>query len=219
MSAGKNIRKTPLTIDGVHLSCEHGLKIYLVDGTRIRNELDSDFFTGTGFTFRFISRGEIWIDESVPEVEIHHLIENECVQADAMKSGMSIERACSKAEEAEKASRKWEKKLGPKTKTEWKKDTGEKCEHGLRIYLVDGNHVRENMDPTFIEGGNEFRYDFVPKNQLWIDWHMPEAEHPYILLHECFESEKMRDGWSYDRAHNAAKRAENKLRRRDRPGE
>jgi hypothetical protein len=211
--------KKPLTLDGVHLSCEHGLKIYLVDGTHVRNHVDSDFFTGSGFSARHIPRGEIWIDESVPESEVHHLIENECVLAEEIRSGKSIERACSKAEKIEGESRKWEKKLGPKTKTEWKKDTGERLEPSFKVFLVDGNHVRDTMDPTFIQGGNEFRYDFVPKNELWIDWNMPEEEHPYILFHEHYESLKMKAGWSYERAHDAAKRAENKLRRRDRPGE
>jgi hypothetical protein len=215
----KNFSKKPLTVDGVHLSCEHGLKIYLVDGTRIRNHLDSDFFSGSGFSFKHIPRSEIWIDEAVPEAEIHHLIENECVQAEAVKSGKSIERACSSAEEAEKASRRWEKKLGPTTKTVWKKDTGERLEPNFKVFLVDGNYVRDNMDPTFIQGGNEFRYNFVPKNELWVDWHMPEEEYPYVLFHEHYESLKMKAGWSYERAHDAAKRAENKLRRRDRPGE
>ena len=102
----------------------------------------------------------------------------------------------------------------------WKKDTGKTCKHGLKVFLVDGAYVRSHFDSAFIHGGNEFRYgDFVPKNELWIDQIMPEAEWPYTLLHECYETEKMRGGWSYDRAHNAAKRLENKARRRDRPGE
>ncbi len=103
--------------------------------------------------------------------------------------------------------------------TPWKKDAGITCSHGLRVFLVDGKYVRDHMDSIFIQGGNEFRYDFVPKDELWVDASVPVAERPYVLFHECYETEKMRKGWSYDRAHNAAKRAENKLRRRDLPGE
>jgi hypothetical protein len=106
-----------------------------------------------------------------------------------------------------------------KTLPPWKSATGKTCKHGLQIYLVDGGYVRETWDSGFIQGGNEFRYGFVPAGELWVDWHMPKAEWPYVLYHECYETEKMRGGWSYDRAHDAAKRAENKLRRRDRPGE
>jgi hypothetical protein len=207
----KTIRKTPLTIDGVHLSCEHGLKIYLVDGTQVRNHLDSDFVSGSGLISRFIPRSEIWIDASISKDEIHFLVENECILAEATRSGLSIEKACAKAQRAEEASRRTEKVAAPE---EWKVPTGERCEHGLEIFLVDGTHVRDTWDSSFIQGGNEFRYDFVPKNELWVEASIPDDEKTFVLFHECFETEKMRQGWGYDRAHAAAKRAENKMRRR-----
>jgi len=101
----------------------------------------------------------------------------------------------------------------------WKKVTKLTCSHGLKVFAVDGKFIRDHIDSAFSQGGNEFRYDFIPANELWIDRWMPRSEWPYVLYHECYETEKMRQGWSYDRAHNAAKRAENKLRRRDQPGE
>ena len=101
----------------------------------------------------------------------------------------------------------------------WKRAISYICEHGLKAFAVDGKFVRDHMESAFSQGGNEFRYDFVPAGELWVDWSMPKAEWPYVLYHECYEAHRMSQGWSYDRAHNAAKRAENKLRRRDQPGE
>ena len=103
--------------------------------------------------------------------------------------------------------------------TDWKFHFGEKCPHGLNIFLVNGTYVRNHFDSDWVQGGNGFRYRFNPKSELWLDAEMPESEWAYVLFHECYETEKMREGWSYERAHDAAKRAENKFRRRDRPGE
>jgi hypothetical protein len=101
----------------------------------------------------------------------------------------------------------------------WKTFTGQTCPHGLKVYLIDGTYVRNHFHSQLIQGGNEFRYAFVPKNELWIAREVPEVERPFVLLHECIEREFMKKGWSYERAHTAAKRAENKERRKYRPGE
>lgn len=206
----KNITKTPLTIENIHLSCEHGLKVYLVDGTFVRNHLDSDFVSGSGNVFPFIPKSEIWIDASIPSEEVHFIIENECVLAESLRQGKDIDRSCSRAQKVESQSRKLER---TRSKKDWKQFTGDRCEHGLRIFLVDGTHVRDKYDSIFIQGGHKFRYDFVPEGEIWIEESLPEEELPFVIHHECFEIEKMRGGWDYDRAHAAAKRSENKMRR------
>jgi hypothetical protein len=98
------------------------------------------------------------------------------------------------------------------TSLPWKRCMGEACPHGLRLVLVDGTHVRNTFDSDFSQGGNGFRYDFVPKNQIWIDSQIAEIEWPLIAYHECVESELMRKGWSYSRAHDRAKMLEDRLR-------
>src|SRR5262249_26559428 len=108
MSKAAHIRKSPLTVEGVQLSCEHGLRVFLVDGTAVRNDLDSDFISGSSGVFRFIPKGELWIDESVPEEELHFLVENECVLAAELARGRTIEQACSSAQRAESSSRRLE---------------------------------------------------------------------------------------------------------------
>lgn len=51
-------------------ACPHGLEIFLVDGTYIRNTYDSDFVQGgNGQRYRFCPKSELWIDDSIPEEE------------------------------------------------------------------------------------------------------------------------------------------------------
>jgi hypothetical protein len=102
----------------------------------------------------------------------------------------------------------------------WKKSMGEKCPHGLEIYLVNGTFIRNNYDSDFVQGGNGQRYRFCPKSELWIDDSIPEIEWPYVALHECYETYLMAEyDYDYDRAHNCAKRLENQWRRQHHPGE
>lgn len=94
------------------------------------------------------------------------------------------------------------------------------CPHGLEFYLVDGTYIRNHYDSDFVQGGNGARYKFCPKRELWIEESMPESEVEYVALHECYETYLMTErGYDYERAHDCAKRLENKLRRQGRPGE
>lgn len=101
----------------------------------------------------------------------------------------------------------------PVVRAPWKKSLGQKCPHGLHLVAVDGTYVRNRWDSDFVQGGGGFRYRFIPKGELWIDWSTPRAEWEFVLFHECHETERMRAGLSYDSAHTGAKRLENKARR------
>lgn len=102
----------------------------------------------------------------------------------------------------------------------WKRSMGLACPHGLEFFLVDGSYVRNHYDSDFVQGGNGQRYKFCSKRELWIDDSLPEAEVPYVALHECYETFLMSEyGYDYDRAHVCAKRLENKFRHAEHPGE
>lgn len=105
----------------------------------------------------------------------------------------------------------------PTTPLPWRKSLGT-CPHGLEIVLVDGTWVRNHHDSDFSQGGNGYRYDFVPRGEIWVDACLPEDEMPLVAFHECVEAELMRCGWSYSRAHDRAKMLEDELRRRDAGG-
>lgn len=106
------------------------------------------------------------------------------------------------------------------SKVPWKRSMGLACPHGLEFFLVDGTYIRNHYDSDFVQGGNGERYKFCPKRELWIDESIPDDEIEYVALHECYETYLMSNkGYDYDRAHDCAKRLENKLRRQNRPGE
>lgn len=95
----------------------------------------------------------------------------------------------------------------------WKRYLGETCPHGLEVVLVDGTHVRDHYDSDFSQGGNGYRYRFIPRGEIWVDEQISREEWSLIAFHECTEAELMRGGASYDRAHAQAKRLEDDARR------
>jgi hypothetical protein len=94
----------------------------------------------------------------------------------------------------------------------WKKFIGEACPHGLKIALVDGTYVRNHFDSDFSQGGNGFRYRFVPRKEIWLDADINPRERPFIAFHECQEVVRMAMGYGYSRAHDQAKHLEDGFR-------
>jgi len=86
---------------------------------------------------------------------------------------------------------------------------------GLVVYLVDGEHVRNELDLDFTAGGNEAIYpNYVPKGEIWIDDALSALDRTATVLHEIVERNLMLGkGWSYDRAHDAASAAERPFRK------
>ena len=82
------------------------------------------------------------------------------------------------------------------------------------IWIVDGEKVRNEILPDFIFGGNEMRYPFIPKNEIWISNDIPAREYETTLEHEINERDLMRDlKWSYANSHDSSLQIELKLRR------
>jgi len=99
----------------------------------------------------------------------------------------------------------------------WKTYLGEVDPHGREVVLVNGTHVRDHYDSDFSQGGNGFRYRFIPRGELWIDAQIHSSEWPFIAFHESHEAALMKTGVDYDHAHARAKRLENQARRNARP--
>lgn len=77
--------------------------------------------------------------------------------------------------------------------------------HGKTIVrYVRGDLVRSWIDPHFIFGGHDLVYDYIPKNEIWIDQRQDPKEIPFTLMHELEERKRMRKGYSYDVAHHKA---------------
>ena len=80
----------------------------------------------------------------------------------------------------------------------------------LKIWLVDGKWVRENMHIDYVHGGHDAVYRWITGGpQVWMDDTLEKSEFPYVLWHELFERRMMsKHGWSYNRAHDEASRRE-----------
>jgi len=76
---------------------------------------------------------------------------------------------------------------------------------GKTVYAVDGDEVKVKHTMDFVEGGNGLVYDFVPRDELWVDARMNSQDWPHIAFHEAVESLLMEEcGLGYDEAHARA---------------
>ena len=86
---------------------------------------------------------------------------------------------------------------------------------GYKIWIVDGNRVRLKLFREFLYGGNEQRYLFIPKDEIWIDNAVSCEEFELTLVHELNERHQMaKFGWTYERAHISSLAIEVSMRRK-----
>lgn len=79
----------------------------------------------------------------------------------------------------------------------------------VKVFLVDGNLVRNRMGVSFGIGGHEKGYYYIPKGEIWLEKTLDPKERDIILLHEIYERKRMlRDKWSFLAAHHGATMAE-----------
>lgn len=76
---------------------------------------------------------------------------------------------------------------------------------GTKIYEIDGQFLRSNIDVDFVWGGNGYAYDYIPKNEIWYEPTPDKDEYKYILVHEITEYIFMKyKNEQYPDAHNKA---------------
>ena len=76
---------------------------------------------------------------------------------------------------------------------------------GYKIFIVNGELIRNKIDIDYIMGGNGFRYLYIPIDEIWVeDKYYKTKEFNYIVYHEYSESRLMRRGLNYSDAHDLA---------------
>jgi hypothetical protein len=81
------------------------------------------------------------------------------------------------------------------------------------IWIVDGNQVRLKIFSSFLYGGNEQRYPFNPKGEIWIDNAISCEEYYLTLAHELNERHLMaKFGWTYIASHDSSLSVEQTIR-------
>lgn len=72
----------------------------------------------------------------------------------------------------------------------WKKLIGEIYDD-TKIYLVDGDYVRDNISinskDQFVEGGHGYVYDWVPKDEIWVEEMLNKEDQAKNGMHEIYE--------------------------------
>lgn len=86
---------------------------------------------------------------------------------------------------------------------------------GYSVWIVDGYKVRSDIYREFLYGGNEQRYLFNPKGEIWIDHAVSSEEFELTLAHELNERSLMaKFGWTYEKAHDSSLMLELKMRKK-----
>lgn len=89
-------------------------------------------------------------------------------------------------------------------------------EDNFNIWIIDGNQVRLKIFSSFLYGGNEQRYPFNPKGEIWIDNAISSEEYFLTLAHELNERHLMaKFGWTYIAAHDSSLSLEQTIRHKN----
>ncbi|MDP1620114.1 MAG: hypothetical protein Q8L11_03375 [Candidatus Moranbacteria bacterium] len=186
------------------------MKIKIVDGFEIRNTLDPNFCAiEDSQSQTYVPKGELWLEKSyLAEKDriVQSFLADRKLKTElgAEKYGAFVRRRITDAAK---------KTAGIKTEPFKIKPLGKSS--GFKIFLVSGREVRAKLDPDFFLGGHNLIYDYVPKNEIWIDDAQDGREIKYTLLHELHEAKLMEKGTSYDNAHDFSLATEKAARRND----
>jgi len=191
--------------------------IWQVEGEKIRKDLDEEFTNfGQHYRFKYIPIFEFWIDKEANPDEQRFFIDHLLVEWQAMKKGLSYNKASDLADLQERVERYkagdikkvWDRKGEidfAKIHQKLLKRTTDK----LSVWLIDGRLVRSVFHVEFTQGGHDQVYDFVPKGEVWIDNDLIAEERPYVILHELYERGLMAtQGLPYKEAHRRSSRLE-----------
>jgi len=171
--------------------------VYLIDDYKFRNkslEMQEFGAFALNLDFEIIPKNDIWISKYIQEKERDLFIENALKQLDMRMYGVERINAYDTALVLEKNLRM---KINGSTKNTLK-EVYSNVYHDyfwqrLKIYLVDGNVVRNLYKTDFVEGGHGYVYPWIPKNEIWVEKDMNTNEIPIIALHEYVERTIMKE--------------------------
>jgi len=85
---------------------------------------------------------------------------------------------------------------------------------GTKIYIVDGTYIRNHFYIDFVLGGHGYVYDFIPKNEIWVEQVKNNIDERHNLTHEIIEYLLMKHtDQDYENAHEFSAKAEDILRK------
>lgn len=78
----------------------------------------------------------------------------------------------------------------------------------INIWVVDGTYIRTHIDEEFTNYGQHYNFAYIPENEFWIDKEGKKDETKFFIHHLLIEHRLMAKGVPYDKALDAADRAE-----------
>jgi len=195
--------------------------IYKVDGHALRN-ISKDFGVffdwDTHYQLKDIPKNEIWISNNIDTEEQFVNMATAFCFCKSIEQGMSSKRAFSKCSKMDKKIRK---RIFHTSKSHKKievidsiyKKLYKTLENKIEVWIVDGEKVRNLYDENYIEGGHGYVYNYVPKDEIWLDSGLLDDELIPVLVHEYIEMKLMKEKhMQYPKAHIFATKAEYKIR-------
>jgi hypothetical protein len=197
-----------------------GFEVWVVNGQYVRENLNEEF---TNFAhhlnFRFIPAREFWLDAENAPGETRFFINHLLKEHRLMAQGVPYKDALTRADDVELAERL---KTVAGREGAALRDSGRTAElltrvhktllteysDGVKVWVVDGELVRDVFDIDFTEGGHDKVYRFIPANEVWVDDDVMPGERKFIVLHELHERALMARGWPYAKAHPDSSRVE-----------
>lgn len=181
--------------------------IWLVDGAKIRRDLDIEFTNfGHHYFFEFIPENEFWIDKEHKKGETRYYIDHMLIEYRLLSEGKSPDYAEDKANMVERRERNKSKLISTafkeqkdgteiieKVHKELLKDYSKK----IKVWVINGELVRGLFCVDFTEGGHDKVYPFIPKNEVWLDDDLSPRERKFVLLHELHERNLMPEGHEF----------------------
>lgn len=178
--------------------------VWLVDGQYIRENIDEEFTNfGQHYRFKFIPQNEFWLDKEYHEGEERYYIDHMLVENRLMAQDKSREESIDQADRVERRERSKSKLVIKAAKdSQHKEEIINKIHKQLlkeysgqvKIWLVNGELVRDVLYVDFTEGGHDKIYSFIPADEIWIDDDLSPQERKFILLHELHERNLMPPG-------------------------
>lgn len=193
----------------VSLGKRQAQRIWLVDGARVVRDVYPAFIMGgNDQRYRFNPDDEIWIDNRIGIEEFEYTLAHELIERRLMREkGYSYGRAHEAGLDLEQRLRKRdEMRALRREKTSALPVSGVyrsflRTRKGVKIWIVDGPKVRRHLDGDFCFAGHGYKYDFIPKDEIWLDSAMSVEQAHFALMHEHAERLMHENGLDYDIAY------------------
>lgn len=191
--------------------------VWIVDGEYIRDNIDEEFTNfGQHYRFRFIPENEFWIDHERVHGEEEFYVDHMLVENRLMAEGSSYADALEKADSAELKERRKADFIKKGIKIVHKEESIKMIHKQLlkpyskylKVWIVNGELVRDLFFVDYTEGGHDKVYSFIPRGEVWLDDDLSQKEIKFVLLHELHERHLMSEGLEYHKAHRSASHIE-----------